>query len=163
MFPFCSLAENPTCPEGRCLRRLPTRTRVCQHAAMNEHECGFTAFLIEPTKRRVKALMELGEKRRRDVLDMLDHSMRFDPRFSHHLDGSDAWPTAVEALLRKAGSPSTCYVLSANDDLNGREMPLREALEAVIGKGDGAFVSCIPGVLGFYEFAEMKGHYLLSK
>ena len=42
-------------------------------------------------------------------------------------------------------------------------MPLAEALEAIVGKGNGAFVSCIPGRLGFYEFEDMKSSYLLSR
>ncbi len=54
-------------------------------------------------------------------------------------------------MLRKRGAPSTCYVLAANHVLDGREMPLAQALDAIIGMGDGAFVSCIPGQLGLYE------------
>jgi hypothetical protein len=42
-------------------------------------------------------------------------------------------------------------------------MPLGEALDAIIGMGDGAFVSCIPGRLGFYEYEDMKSSYLLSR
>ncbi len=42
-------------------------------------------------------------------------------------------------------------------------MPLREALEAIIGIGNGAFVSCIPGRLGFYEYESMKSSYLLQR
>jgi hypothetical protein len=42
-------------------------------------------------------------------------------------------------------------------------MPLGEALAAVIGMGDGAFVSCVPGRLGFYEYEDMKSSYLLSR
>ena len=130
---------------------------------MNEHERGFLAFLAEPTKRRMETLLDLGEKRRRDVRDLLDHSVRFDPRFSRHLTGNDAFAGPVEAMLLKAGAPSSCYVLAADSDIDGREMPLREALDAIIGMGDGAFVSCIPGQLGFFEYEEMRSSYLLSK
>lgn len=42
-------------------------------------------------------------------------------------------------------------------------MPLSEALNAIMGMGDGAFVSCIPGRLGFYEYEDVKSSYLLSK
>ena len=130
---------------------------------MNDHERGFLAFLVEPTKRRLETLLELGEKRRRDVRELLHHSVRLDPRFAQHLTGSEALSCPVEAMLRKRGAPSTCYVLAANSDLDGREMPLGEALEAIIGMGDGAFVSCIPGRLGFYEYEDMKSSYLLSR
>ena len=65
--------------------------------------------------------------------------------------------------MRKRGAPSTCYVLAADSKLDGREMTLGEALIAIIGMGSGAFVSCIPGVLGFYEYEGIKSSYLLSR
>lgn len=130
---------------------------------MNDHERGFLAFLAEPTRRRIATLLELGDKRRRDVRSLLDHSVRLEPRYAEHLAGSDAFPGPVEAMLRKRGAPDACYVLAANGDLDGREMPLRAALEAVIGGGDGAFLSCIPGRLGFYEYEDIKSSYLLSR
>ena len=130
---------------------------------MNDHERGYLAFLAEPTRRRWEALLELGEKRRRDVRELLHHSVRLDPRFAQHLTGGDAFYGPVEAMLRKRGAPPTCYVLAANSDIDGREMPLGEALEAVTGMGNGAFVSCIPGRLGFYEYEDMKSSYLLSR
>ena len=130
---------------------------------MNEHERGFLAFLAEPTRGRLETLLELGPKRRRDVRDLLHHSVRLDPRFAEHLAGADAFPEPAEAMLRKRGAPYTCYVLAGNKDLDGREMPLGEALQAIIGMGDGAFVSCIPGRLGFYEYEDMKSSYLLSR
>jgi hypothetical protein len=130
---------------------------------MNDHERGFLAFLAEPTKRRFRTLLELGDKRRPDVRRLLHHSLRLDPRFAQHLTGSDAFAGPVEVMLHKQGAPPTCYVLAANSDIDGREMPLREALEAVIGMGDAAFVSCIPGRLGFYEYEDMKSSYLLSR
>lgn len=130
---------------------------------MNEHERGFLAFLAEPTKRRMGTLLELGEKRRRDIRESLDDSVRLDPRFCQHLTGSDAFSGPVEAMLRKRGAPPSCYVLAAKSDLDGREMPLGEALQAIIGRGDGAFVSCIAGRLGFYEYEGPKSSYLLSR
>jgi hypothetical protein len=134
-----------------------------QHQPMNDHERGFLEFLAEPSRRRIKTLLELGERRRRDVRSQLDHAVHLDPRFSQHLTGSDAFSAPVEIKLRKLGAPAACYVLAADSRLDAREMPLREALDAIIGMGNGAFVSCIPGRLGFYEYEDMKSSYLLSK
>ena len=130
---------------------------------MNDHERGFLAFLAEPNRRRMQTLLELGEKRRADVRSSLHHAVRLDPRYAQHLTGSDAFSGPVEAMLRKRGAPSTCYVLAADSDLDGREMPLGEALDAIIGMSNGAFVSCIPGRLGFYEYESMKSSYLLQR
>jgi hypothetical protein len=64
---------------------------------------------------------------------MRHHSVDLDPRFAHHLTGSDAFSGHVEAMLRTRGAPPTCYLLAAKTDLDGRELPLGEALDAIIG------------------------------
>lgn len=53
-------------------------------------------------------LLELGENRRRDVRELLDHSVRLDSRFCLHLTGNDAFADAIEAVLRMKGAPSLC-------------------------------------------------------
>ena len=130
---------------------------------MNKHEAGFIDFLAEPSRGRMRTLLELGAKRRKDVRSMLHHSVRLEPRCSQHLIGHLAFSGPVEELLKERGAPSTCFVLAADPDLDGREMPLTEALEAIIGSSNGAYVSCIPGKLGFYEYESMKSSYLLTK
>ena len=89
--------------------------------------------------------------------------MNLAPRLAQQIIGSEAFTGPLEAMLRKRGAPPDCYVLSANSALDGREMRLGEALEAIIGMGSGTFVSCIPGRLGFYEYEDMKSSYLLSR
>jgi hypothetical protein len=64
---------------------------------MNDHERGFLEFLAEPGRRRMERLLELGEKRRRDVRSLLHHAIRLNPRYSQHLTGSDAFSGPVEA------------------------------------------------------------------
>src|SRR5690349_14816252 len=119
---------------------------------MNEHERGFLEFLAEPGRGRMKTLLELGPKRRRDVVSLLHNAVRLDPRFSTHLEGKDATAYHIEPMLLSRGAPPSCYVMSAGD-LDGREMQLGEALDAICGWGSGAFVSCIPGRLGYFEYA----------
>ena len=130
---------------------------------MNDHERGFLAFLVEPSRKRMETLLNLGGKRKADARSLLHNAVRLDQRYAQHLTGSDAFSTPVEAMLRTRGAPTTCYVLAAGSDLDGHEMPLMDALEAIIGMGNGAFVSCIPGRLGFYEYASKKSSYLLQR
>lgn len=134
-----------------------------QHGVMNPHEHGFLEFLAEPNRRRISALLEKGEKRRTEVRSLLDHATMLDPRFCKRLTGSDALPSPVEAKLRALGAPNMCHVIAAAKGLDGRDMPLREALDAIIGSGNGAFVSCLPGRLGYYEYEEAERSYLLSR
>ena len=130
---------------------------------MNEHELGFTTFLAEPSQRRVRTLLELGPKRRKDARALLDHAITLDPRYAQRLDGDEASAGSVELALRKLGAPETCYVISADDQLDGRKMPLSEALEAISGSSFGTFISCLPGRLGYFEYEDLKSAYLLRK
>lgn len=129
---------------------------------MNEHEQSFLVFLAEPSRRRVQALLERVAKRRPDVLAMLDHDVRLDPRHSRHLAGSASHSEAIGEALLKLGAPALCHVLGGRD-IDGREMPLREALHAVVGGGFGAFMSCIPRRLGFFEYEDAGERYLLTR
>lgn len=110
----------------------------------------------------MEALFGLGEKRRADVRSSLQHAVRLNPRYAQHLTGSDAFSTPVEAMLRKR---CPCHLLR----LGRWKRPgwtrdaLREALGAIMGIGNGAFVSCIPGRLGFYEYESTKSYYLLHR
>jgi hypothetical protein len=130
---------------------------------MNAHELGFTAFLAEPSQRRMRTLLELGEKRRKDVRALLHHAVKLDPRYCQHLSGASAFPGPVEQLLRACGAPDSCFVISANPELDGRKMPLAEGLDAISGSSDGAFVSCIAGRLGYYEYEDMRSSFVLQK
>ena len=53
--------------------------------------------------------------------------------------------------------------MSANDELDGREIGLSEALTAVIGSGWGTFVSCVPGVLAYFESEEPTERYICHR
>lgn len=57
------------------------------------------------------------------------------------------------------GAPEDCYVLGGKSD--GHFMRLGEALCEVIGSGDGAFVSCIPGKLGYFEYEDASSGRIL--
>jgi hypothetical protein len=130
---------------------------------MNEHEIGFVDFLAGKSRRRIQALFELGPKRRGDVRALLDHEIELDPRYCRHLTGRESLAGAVEELLLSLGAPKTCFVISASSDLDGREMPLADALEAVAHGYSGAFLSCIAGKLGYFEYEDRQSGYLLRK
>ncbi len=130
---------------------------------MNEHELGFTAFLAEPSQRRFRTLLELGPKRWKDVTALLDHSIELDARYYHHLTGSDASPAAVGRLLRSLGAPHSCFVISSDARIDGKELSLGQAIDAVSAGFFGAFLSCIPGRLGYFGYEDMKSAYLLRR
>jgi hypothetical protein len=130
---------------------------------MNDHELGFTSFLAEPVQRRVRTLLELGPKRRKQVRALLEHSIMLDPRYAQPLAGREASAQSVQQMLRSHGAPPTCYLISADEKLDGREMPLRDAVDAVAGSLFGGFISCIPGKLGYFEYEDIQSGHLLRR
>jgi hypothetical protein len=89
-----------TLTEGGRYRWL-IETRESKLTLMDAHELGFTAFLSGPVQRRMRTLFELGQKRRKDVRALLDHSVSFDSRYSTHLFGVGTSSAVIERLLRK--------------------------------------------------------------
>jgi hypothetical protein len=66
--------------------------------------------------------------------------------------GNSTYPSdMVECALRSRGAGATCYVISEAAGLDAKRLPLREALDRVIGYGMGTLLSCVPGKLAFYE------------
>ena len=70
---------------------------------------------------------------------------------------------ATLARLRKLGAPESCHAIAANTELDGEDLPLEEALRRVVGAIDGVILSCIPGVLAYYESEGPRGRYVLSR
>jgi hypothetical protein len=129
---------------------------------MNDHELGFLAFIQPPQQRRLKALLELGEKRRQEVRSLLDHAITLDPKTVRNLPGGDQSPRIVEKKLRALGAPDSCYIIGPAS-VDGRTMPLGEALDAIMHQGNGAFLSCLPGKLGYYEYEHANGGQILHR
>jgi hypothetical protein len=97
--------------------------------------------------RRTRWLESLAsEKRRRRMLDRLNHCRDLDDRFATLLASN----TDVVGLLRSRGAPRMCYILSDTGDIDGLRMPLDEAVLAAAQGGWGTILSCIPGRLAFY-------------
>ncbi len=114
---------------------------------MNEnhtHEEAVVRAFVVPA-RRGRWLEALADSSRRSAfLDRLNHCPDLDPRFVTPIS------SGVVDLLRYRGAPSTCFVLSSSDELDGRELPLEQAIAEVERVGWGTIVSCVPGRLAYY-------------
>ncbi len=121
------------------------------------------AFIV--TDRKEKYLEALpNSKRRAKILDRLNHHIDdIDSQYRISVPPDNNTPSVIEKLLRSRGAPSQCYVMSSSNRLDGREMPLADALRDVIGYQMGTLISCIPGQLAFYESEEIKIRYILER
>jgi hypothetical protein len=86
-----------------------------------------------------------------------------DSRFARLIPPSTHTLLDLARLLRSRGAPATCVLLAEDAALDGTELPLDDALEAVVGRGMGAFISCLPGRLAYFEGEEAADRYLLER
>jgi len=64
-------------------------------------------------------------------------------------------------LLLSKNAPDVCYLISESTSLDGKVMPLEEAINKIVGSGIATIVSCIPGELAYYEGENLKNRLIL--
>lgn len=128
------------------------------------HERHFVTSFI-PKAKQERVLMFLSNpKRRTEFTRGLAHFDGFDARYATPLSGSDIHTVAAAlALLRRKGADRMVWVISENQSLDNRALPLDEALEAIWGGSMGTILSCVPGKLAFFRSEEMKSDTLLQR
>jgi hypothetical protein len=129
-------------------------------AEREEHERGLARFLVGEWRARFRE--SLAPAKRRDALrSQLPHLTHLDPRFA---TPTDEGASALVTQLREKGGEDSCYLLSEDPDLDGRELPLAEALAVIVDGGSrhATFVSCVPGRLAYFHGAEPGDRYVLE-
>ncbi len=128
-----------------------------------EHEAALIRAFVLP-RRRARYLQFLNYPVRREKsLRVLDHLRNLDARYVQRIPPDKQSATDIETLLRRKGAPTTCHVISASLNLDGREMPLLTVLAEVVGCGMATLLSCIPGRLGYFESEDVGERYLLER
>ncbi len=123
-------------------------------------EATLRTFMVSSKRDRLLTLFG-SPKRRKQARDALNHFADWDARFAKTVDSS----TDVLALLRKAGAPSECHVMSDSPELDGRDMPLAEGVDACENYSFASVLCCVPGELAFYfdEVTESRNRMLLCR
>jgi hypothetical protein len=117
---------------------------------MNHEEDLIKAF-FEPTKRERYLEMIAKPKKRKKFLLELAHFKALDPRYCFAIPKAEHTAEQIAAFLTRKGAPQTCWVTSESSDLDGKEMPLLEALKRVRGYQTGTFLSCVLRKLAYFE------------
>jgi len=100
-----------------------------------EHERGIVLSFIIPVRRDRYLEMLAKPKRRKDITASLAHFKHLDMRHAVQIPPRQQHTADILQLLRLKGAPETCYALSEDSELDGKEMPLSEALKEVVGRG----------------------------
>ena len=130
---------------------------------MDAEELSISAFIGK--EKRDRYLGFLTPKRRDKLRAMLAHDTE------GHLAAAskkailprDQNLEAILAMLIARGAPASCHVISEDSRIDGRDMPLRDALEVTIGQGMGTIICCVPGRLAYFEGEDMGARFLLEK
>ena len=111
------------------------------------HEEGLAAFVAREHRPRFRE--SLGNARLRAKLRRkLAHFDWLDPRYVE--DVPVQGPAALAGRLRAEGAGATCVLVAEDDELDGRELGLEDALRAVLHEDGAALLSCVPGRLAVF-------------
>jgi hypothetical protein len=128
-----------------------------------EHERALVRAFIIPNRRERYLRLLATARGRAKLRRSLAHCRDLDPRFARELSADMQTPAQIAALLQERGAPDECVILAEDSALDGRRMRLMETLEAIVGRGMGAFASCVPGRLAFYEGEDLGERYILER
>ena len=126
-------------------------------------ERGFVrAFVVADKQERY--LLKLAAKRHRpEFLQRLFHGFDFEAKYARRIDPAQQQAMVIFDLLRKQGAPETCHAISARIEWDGKDLPLRGALDSVVGMDGGVILVCMPDRLAYFESEETGGRYILSR
>ena len=128
-----------------------------------DHEAEFTRAFIASAK-RARFIQALAQpKHRSEALAQLDEDLPYMPGFATEVPSAQDFPAELEKLLRAKGAGPTCHVIAEGLKADGRELPLREALNQICLQGSGAILSCLPGQLAYYRPAAPGRGILLER
>jgi hypothetical protein len=121
-----------------------------------EHERGLIRAFILPERQERYLELLAKPKRRKDIPSAFAHFKHLDLRFAVAIPPSQQHAKDITQILKSRQAPNACFALSEDTNLDGREVPLAEALESIVGYGMGTFLSCIPGQLGYFEDEDQR-------
>lgn len=125
------------------------------------------SFFEKSVQERV--LHELFASKKRDhALNRLCHEYQrmLKGKYMIEIAPPNSDPQAIYELLLKNGAEKECYSLSYNEKIDGKQLPLREALQHAVGYGFPTIISCIPGELAYFEAERIYGsppRYMLQR
>jgi hypothetical protein len=131
--------------------------------ALNPHEEQFArAFIVSAKEERYLSMLESAKGRAR-LLAKFPHCPDLNMSHATLIPAAQQNAGAIAKLLRQRGAPDVCHVISADRDIDNREMLLEKALDEAVGMNMGTFISCIPGRLGYFEFEDLGERYILAR
>jgi hypothetical protein len=128
--------------------------------AVNHEAATIRAFVRWDRRDRLLALLA-KPKRRIDVVRALAHFNAFDVSKISTIPPAQQTPEDIVALLRRRGAGEWCYAISESREFDAKRFVLSEVLGALVGRGIGTVLSCVPGQLAYFEGEGRNSRFLL--
>jgi len=116
------------------------------------------AFFAKEIRDRV--MFELSSpKKRKDALSRLCHtySSTLNAKYIIEIPKPNSNAAETAKLLKSKGAGEMCYSISFDEEIDGKYMPLIDALECAVGMGMPSLISCVPGELAYFEAEQEQG------
>ncbi|MDO8158526.1 hypothetical protein FKQ51_14390 [Bacillus toyonensis] len=118
---------------------------------------------------RDRVLFELfSPKKRRDALWRLNHNynVALNEKYIVSITQRIANTDELLQLLKNHGAEDSCYVMSLNENVDGKHLPLHIAVEKIAFYGLSSIISCVPDKLAYFQAEQDYGsreRYLLKR
>jgi hypothetical protein len=131
-------------------------------ALVPHEEAAIRAFIVRERRERFLELLP-NPKHRHKITESLAHPNPawFESHCVKPIPPSQSSAPGIAKLLHSKGAGKTCWVISEDRRLDGREIELDSALSELVGCGMGAILSCVAGKLAFVESED--GRFILEK
>ncbi|AHA06107.1 hypothetical protein COM33_05785 [Bacillus toyonensis] len=110
------------------------------------------SFFTKRLQNRV--LFELSSsKKRKDAIGRLCHNYRTTLREEYMIEipKPNYCPIDIGDLLKKHGAVDSCYAISWDTKIDGKTLPLLDALEAAVGMGMPSILYSITNQVAYFE------------
>ena len=94
--------------------------------------------------------------------ELLNDPRNIDLKFIQTVERGRASSGAIYRSLKDLGAGDEVFVISFNDDFDGRVVGLHAVLDWLVGSGTGTLISSLETAVGYYEGHE-GWQYVLSK
>ncbi|PFX96064.1 hypothetical protein COL41_11995 [Bacillus mycoides] len=101
-----------------------------------------------------RVLLELSStKKRKDAIGRLCHNYRNTLREEYMIEipKPNSCPIAIDRLLKEHGAGDSCYAISWDTKIDGKTLPLLDALEAAVRMGMPSILYSITKQVAYFE------------
>lgn len=128
----------------------PHHNRLRYTPSVHDEHSLIGAFVKRSKRDRYREILSTPRLRHK-FINQLAHFTDFDPEYRVPIPSNKLFVENIALELQRRHSPSVVFAISEDPTLDGKELPLLEALKETVGSGMGTVLSCIPGRLAFVE------------